>query len=249
MKSLHCPVLHRRNPQRPEFPVRLWNIHPTKGKSGVASPFQRPQSLHLGLRGLPYDLVHPRSVLSPVFGDSLDCKAFRRQRAGQEPLQILGFCNFSLPKCLRNVHLQLFDVLRAPGPVDLVPGLRVDIHGGARSCGLVPWRSHVQKASRLSCDERPGGSLHAFASGDGSVALTGSRPIRTITGRRWLSPPSFTPSGAGGPCGRAFPEELVRGPVGLTTLHDDDTNGEVASYRPGATCPCIPSSQRNNRPP
>ena len=48
--------------------------------------------------------------------------------------------------------------------------------------------------------------------------LTGSRPIRAITARHWLSPPSFTPSCAGVPCGRAFPGLPVRGTVGLTTF-------------------------------
>lgn len=44
-----------------------------------------------------------------------------------------------------------------------------------------------------------------------------------------------------------FPGKTSRDPDGFTTLHVDDTNGEDASCKPEALCPCIPTVERNNR--
>ena len=62
----------------------------------------------------------------------------------------------------------------------------------------------------LSRDPRPAGSGRPF--GWGKVRT----PIRPITGRRSLSPASFTPTGIGDPCGSL--STLPMGPLGLTTF-------------------------------
>ena len=61
--------------------------------------------------------------------------------------------------------------------------------------------------------------MHAFASGDGPVSVDRVAPYPgDYTARPLLSPPSFTPSCAGVPCGLAFPGLPVRGTMGLITF-------------------------------
>src|SRR5260370_37635124 len=57
----------------------------------------------------------------------------------------------------------------------------------------------LSRFAELSCDERPCGSLHAFARND--VASIGSIPIPPITGWPSLHPHSCTHTSIGVPCG------------------------------------------------
>ena len=77
--------------------------------------------------------------------------------------------------------------------------------------------------------------------------LTGSRPIRAITARHWLSPSSFTPSCTGVPCGRAFPGLPVRGTVGLTTfrLRNMRATRDLAVRRCGVAVSVDPRSRES----
>ena len=62
----------------------------------------------------------------------------------------------------------------------------------------------------LSCHPAPDGSLPAFAWGD-VARMGGATPIRPITGRLSLSPPSFTRNPIGLPCGSLSPKGRTTG--------------------------------------
>ena len=116
--------------------------------------------------------------------------------------------------------------------------------GGAHALSSVPWRdlpsryrltfsrrSNTRKWARFPCRVMPPCGLTPLPSiTDGPLAFSAiPYPHRRQLASRL-----------------AFPRR-PRGPYGLTTLRADDMNGEDASCRPEALCPCIPTSKRNNR--
>src|SRR5262249_25631898 len=61
VKSLHGPVGHGENAQRPPLAVALGNVHPAGRLRLVAVPPQGAESSRLGLRGVPDDAIDTRS--------------------------------------------------------------------------------------------------------------------------------------------------------------------------------------------
>ena len=75
MESLHRPVFHRGDAQRPELAVLFGNEHTAERQSTVVPAFQQRQGVPLLLRRLPDNPVDSRRGLSGVRGDTLAARA------------------------------------------------------------------------------------------------------------------------------------------------------------------------------
>jgi len=102
-----------------------------------------------------------------------------------------GFDTFQL-HCLHDTRLQTTHVPVGLSPVNGVPVYRCMQARASSPCGCSLFYEFLfLRPHQVSRDERPGGSLPAFAWGD-VARMGGATPIRSLTERPSLSPPSFT---------------------------------------------------------
>ena len=156
-----------------------------------------------------------------IGNDSLNRNHFRGVRVSQQPLKSFHSFPVAFCKSLRNTDLKSFDVLGVT--ISPLWGGRVAAIGskGHQPCGR-HWLTFVQSFYKLSCDERPIGSLLPFGIGDGFPV---SRPILHITCGISLSSISFTTSRIGSLC-RSLSGKDPPGEKWLTVLPVENTNGE-----------------------
>src|SRR5262249_31232176 len=134
--------------------------------------------------------------------------------------------DFPPPAFLRRLHdtyLEPTDVAVNLPPVDGRP-----IHFHIGGCANRIFRCHplfpLSRFAGFSREERPEGSLPAFAWSDVAV---GSTPIHSITERHSLFPSSSTRTAINSPCGLSSHRERY----GLTVFHLCVRVGEVLSFR------------------
>jgi hypothetical protein len=91
----------------------------------------------------------------------------------------------------------------------VIPGQGMRGRASGRLAPLLINGTSRYQLLHLSCHPAPDGSLPAFAWGD-VARMGGATPIRPITGRLSLPPPSFTRSPIGSPCGSLSPKGGLR---------------------------------------
>lgn len=196
VERLHGPVPHDRDTQwshRCRFPHCY--EHPPQRPWSVPVLPQLMYGLPLLAGGSPGLPVDPRRFAATILSHPSHGKRFAAEGMGQQVLQGLRPAPPAFLRRLHDTHLEAAHVAIGPVPVDLVPGIftvggRTRRQSGLDRPSAIPrTRSRhlpclICRLARLSRDEKPCGSPHAFARGDVAV---GSTPIRPITGRRFAS--------------------------------------------------------------
>ncbi len=139
---------------------------------GMIAPLpERVDGIDLLLWSIPYDLVYSWGVFALVFGYSSDSKSFAAERVGQQTLQGSHLVPSTFLSCLHNSRLKPTHVF-----IDLLPFNSMPVSDTVEGCtSSVFTRWFCCRASyrhllflldrfvKCCCDERPGGSLPAFA--------------------------------------------------------------------------------------
>ena len=145
------------------------------------------------------------------------------QAAQAFPTPFLGRGFATVLRHLHDTHLEPTNTAVNLPSIDGRP-----IHFRVRGCTNRDFRCHLlfllSRFAKFSREERPEGSLPAFAWSD---VVEGSTPIRSITERRSLSPSSSTRTAIDSPCGLSSHREQY----GLTVFRLSARVGEVLSIR------------------
>src|SRR6266571_624913 len=231
MQRLHGAVFHRRDTQRPQFPISLRNVDTPQRLGLIPAPPQRADGFVFGRRGSPDCSVHPRRSPALIVRHSFHGQGFAGKRAGQHPLQSFHFVPAGFLSCLDDTRLQPPDLTLTLGPVDLVPSRR--LAGGCT-------RSFI----RVHLLFPPGKVLRVLSSRTtnwkSACLRSEAKPlsVRLPNGVRFFqSPLPATPS--------AFladaPAPEPGRDVGFTMLVSSDTNELVPAFHTGSLeRPCVP---------
>lgn len=154
----------------------------------VSSLAERLNGNRFLVRCLPDISVYPRCSFSSIFCHSPHGHHSTAERMGQQTLQRFHLAPSAFLHRLHDTHLQSAHILVGFSPVDRVP-----VHclvGGCTSIICFHLLSLLSRFGKFSRDERPRGSLPAFAWD--AVRKTGlpSIPIPPITGGPSLFPHS-----------------------------------------------------------
>lgn len=151
----------------------------------VSLPFKRNYRVRFGGGSRPCFSVYSRRTLALIFSHSSYGNCFAIDRAGQQPLQGSHLVPAVFLNGLHDTGLHSFNVAMCLGPIDAVPRYA---HVGRCTCQLpIHLLSCLQRLHKLSRDEKPVGSLPAFASDDFGCPTSVSPPLQR--GLCFLQPP------------------------------------------------------------
>src|SRR5947209_1231810 len=132
VESLHRSIRHGGNPEAASLAVALGNGHPAERLRSITVPTQGAESGRLGLRCVPEDSVHTRSLRTRITDHSHDGQSPATERVREQIDQGLDFIPSALRDGLHDTRLEPTD--RTP---DLLPvdGMPVGRTLGSRTSG------------------------------------------------------------------------------------------------------------------
>ena len=240
MQRLHGAVSHRRNTQRPQLPVGLWNVDTPQRERLITVPPQCADGFVLRRRGSPDCSVHPGRVFALIVRHPFHGQGFAGKRAGQQPLQGFHLAPTLFLNGLDDTRLQPADLSLTLRPVNLVPSARL---AGGRTRGLLCVHLLFPPVKVLRV-------LSSRTTRWKSARLHGRTMLQSLSaplqnGLRFLQHPMPAIPSAFLADAPAFTR---RRNVGFMMLSSSDTNELAPAVHTGSLeCPCVPSVQRNNR--